>query len=145
VEDITQGIEAESALRQAEQRLTLAQSAAHLGIWYRGWVTNVIWISVEYARLRGLAPDRTTVTRDEWFSAIHPDHRERVEVLRREARERTQLTAPTMHKGHVFAAGGSRCRAIARLILDPATANSTEIQIKSYLAQPTIVRQVFKV
>jgi PAS domain S-box-containing protein len=89
VEDITQRIEAERALRQAEQRLTLAQSAAHLGVWYRDWVTNEISISGEYARLHGLAPDRTMVTRDEWFSTIHPDDRERVEALRREARERT--------------------------------------------------------
>jgi two-component system, cell cycle sensor histidine kinase and response regulator CckA len=88
VEEITQRIEAERALRQAEQRLMLAQSAAHLGVWYRKWGANIISISGEYARLHGFASDRTTVTREEWLSTIHPDDRERVDALRREARKR---------------------------------------------------------
>jgi PAS domain S-box-containing protein len=89
LEDITQRIEGAQALRQAEQRLMLAQSAAHLGVWYRDWGTNVISVSGEYSRLHGLAPDRVTVTQEEWICAIHPDDRERVEALRRESRERT--------------------------------------------------------
>jgi two-component system, cell cycle sensor histidine kinase and response regulator CckA len=89
VEDITRRIEAERALQKAEQRLTLAQSAAHLGVWSREEGANLISISGEYARLHGLSADRTTVTREEWFGTIHPDDRERVQALRREARERT--------------------------------------------------------
>jgi two-component system, cell cycle sensor histidine kinase and response regulator CckA len=88
VEDITQRIEVERALRQTEQRLVLAQSAAHLGVWYRSWEANAISISGEYACLHGLPSDRTMITREEWFSTIHPDDQERVDALRREGRER---------------------------------------------------------
>ncbi len=91
VEDITQRVEAESALRQAEQRLMLAQNAAHLGIWYRSWEANAISISGEYARLHGLPPDRTMITRQEWLSTIHPGDREMVDALRPEARERMNV------------------------------------------------------
>jgi two-component system, cell cycle sensor histidine kinase and response regulator CckA len=91
VEDVTPRIEAERALRQAEQRLILAQSAANLGVWYQEWGSNVISISGEYARLHGLSPDRPAVTRQEWFSTIHPDDRERVDALRREAREGSRI------------------------------------------------------
>ena len=89
VEDVTERIQAERALRDSEQRLTLAQNAAYLGVWDRDMRTDVITICGKYAELLGLSPDRTTLPHDEWVSLIHPDDRERVHALRREARERT--------------------------------------------------------
>ncbi len=76
VDDITEKIQAARALRETEQRLTLAQNAARLGIWDRDLRTGAIAISGEYARLYGLAPERTTITQEEWLSLIHPDDRE---------------------------------------------------------------------
>jgi len=89
VEDITDKIRAEQALRASEERLALAQNAAQLGVWDRDLTTNVITICGHYAELHGLSPGRETITREEWFSLVHPDDRERVDALRREAREGT--------------------------------------------------------
>jgi PAS domain S-box-containing protein len=91
VEDITEKIQAERALRDTERRLALAQSAAHLGVWDRDLRTDVISICGEYARLYGLAPDRTTLTNEEWLNVIHPDDRERVLALIPETLERTHI------------------------------------------------------
>src|SRR5580698_10242062 len=57
VEDITDKIDAEHALRNSEQRLILAQKAAHVGVCEWDLRTNVLTHSEEYARLYGLAPD----------------------------------------------------------------------------------------
>jgi PAS domain-containing protein len=53
VEDITEKIQAERALRDSEQRLTLAQNAAQLGVWDCDLRTNITVISGEYAKLHG--------------------------------------------------------------------------------------------
>ena len=88
-QDITERKEAEAALRESEAGLALAQNAAQIGVWDSDHSTNVITIRGQYAQLHGLSPDRTTITREEWRSLIHPDDRERVDALRREAWERT--------------------------------------------------------
>ncbi len=85
VEDITQEIQAEHALRDSEQRLTLAQDAAHLGVWDRDLRTNVIVSSGQYASLYGLPPDHRPLKYEEWLRLIHPDDRERVQSVVREA------------------------------------------------------------
>ena len=91
VEDITDKIQAERALRDSEQRLTMAQNAAYLGVWDRDMRTDVITICGKYAELHGLSPDRTTLRHEEWVSLIHPNDRDRVQALRRDARERTHI------------------------------------------------------
>jgi PAS domain S-box-containing protein len=57
MEDITERVLADRALRDSEQRLMLAQNAAHIGVWERDLRTNVKTISGEYAKLYGLPPD----------------------------------------------------------------------------------------
>jgi PAS domain S-box-containing protein len=91
VEDITEKIHAERALRNSEERLALAQNAAQLGVWDCDLRTGVITICGHYPQLHGLSPDRTTITREEWLSLIHPEDRERVDALTREAREQTHF------------------------------------------------------
>jgi PAS domain S-box-containing protein len=88
VEDVTERVQADRALRDSEQRLMLAQSAAHMGIWERELRTNVKTISGEYAKLYGLAPDHSALTYEEWLSLIHPDDRERLQTQIRESIER---------------------------------------------------------
>ena len=56
VEDITDRVRAERALRESERRLTLVQGVAHLGIWDRDLRTNTIATYGDYSRLHGLAP-----------------------------------------------------------------------------------------
>ena len=65
VEDITEKIQAERALRDSEQRLALAQNAARLGVWDCDLRTNITVISGEYARLHGLGPDHLSLTHDD--------------------------------------------------------------------------------
>jgi PAS domain S-box-containing protein len=89
VEDITDRIEAERALRDTEQRLTLAQSAAHLGVCEWDLTTNGFVYSEEYARLYGLSPDHPPLTLEELPKHIHPDDRERLQATVSEALERT--------------------------------------------------------
>ena len=59
VEDITERVQAERALRDSERRLALAQSAAHLGVWDWDLLTNAHTVSGEYLRLYGLPPDQS--------------------------------------------------------------------------------------
>ena len=87
VEDITEKIQAERALRDSEQRLTLAQNAAQLGVWDCNLRTNITVISGEYAKLHGLAPDHALLTHEEWLELLHPEDRERVQGLLRESLE----------------------------------------------------------
>jgi PAS domain S-box-containing protein len=89
LEDVTQRIDAERALRDSEQRLTLAQNAAHLGVCEWDLLTNVFKHSQEYARLYGLAPDHSPLTVDELPEHIHPDDRERLQASVQDALERT--------------------------------------------------------
>jgi PAS domain S-box-containing protein len=76
VEDITERIEAERALRESEQRLTLALSAARLEVWDCDLKGKSVAVSTEYAELRG-----SPHTGADWVTQIHPDDRERVLAL----------------------------------------------------------------
>jgi len=62
VEDVTARVQAERALRDSEERLALAQNAAHLGVWDWDLLTNAHWGSTEYSRLYGLPSDGPSVT-----------------------------------------------------------------------------------
>jgi len=87
IEDITEKIRTERALRGSEQLLTLAQNAAHLGLWDRDLRTNIITSSGEYAGLYGLAADRPAPTYEEWLRLVHPEDRKRVQEVLQEALE----------------------------------------------------------
>ncbi len=89
VEDITERINAERALRESEQRLTLAQNAAHLGVCEWDLSTNGFTHSEEYARLYGSAPDDPPLTLEELSKRTHPEDRERVQACIKDALERT--------------------------------------------------------
>lgn len=84
IDDITDRIQAERALRDSEQRLTLAQNAARLGVWDCDLRTNVTVFSKEYAWLHRLEPDQPPLTHEAWLQSIHPADRERVQALLRE-------------------------------------------------------------
>jgi PAS domain S-box-containing protein len=91
VEDITEKVQRERALRDSEQRLALAQNAGHLGVWDCDLRTNTTVISEEYGRLHGLGPDHSPLTHEEWMELVHPADRERVQVLLRESIDQTHL------------------------------------------------------
>src|SRR5215469_4759347 len=72
VEDTTEKVRAERALRDSEQRLALAQSAAHLFVWEQDLRSNLISSAGEYARLYGFSLAQPLKCAD-WVNVVHPD------------------------------------------------------------------------
>ena len=91
VEDVTDRVQAERALRESERRLTLVQSVAHLGIWDRDLRTNTIATFGDYSRLHGLAPCHSPITYEEWLKLVHPADRDAIQTHLRESVEQTHV------------------------------------------------------
>ena len=91
IHDVTERKQAESQreialekLQVSEERLRLAVSAGHMGIWDRSFVTGLLNWSVECKTMFGLPPE--TEMNDELFmNAIHPDDRLPTDIAIREA------------------------------------------------------------
>ena len=91
VEDITDKVQAELALREIERRLTLVQSVTRLGVWDRDLRTNIISTYGDYAWLHGLQPDHPPLTYEKWLAMVHPLDRERIQLHLRESVEQTHV------------------------------------------------------
>jgi two-component system, cell cycle sensor histidine kinase and response regulator CckA len=91
VEDTTEKVQAERALKESEQRLALAQSAARLFVWEQDLRSGVIFCAGEHARLYGFSPDRPQLKYVDWLKAVHCDDRERVQAAVAEAVERMHI------------------------------------------------------
>lgn len=63
----------EEALRQSQERLTLAIGATRSAVWDHDLPTGRCWWSPEFPRLLGLAPDALPMTADSRAALIHPD------------------------------------------------------------------------
>jgi PAS domain S-box-containing protein len=75
--DITERKQAEEALRQAADRLSLAARAGGVGIWDYDTVNNVlIWDDWMY-RLYGIAADQFGGAYKAWQAGLHPEDRQR--------------------------------------------------------------------
>ena len=70
--DITDKMRAESALRESEQRLLMAQEGGHVGIWDWNLKSGEIYWSPECERFYGLAPGSLHSDED-WRQRVHPD------------------------------------------------------------------------
>jgi PAS domain S-box-containing protein len=91
VEDITEKVHAEQALRDTERRLDMAQSAARLGAWDWDLLTDTHSVSGEYLSLYGLPPDHPPITYKKWLDLVHTEDRERVQTLLQDAIERARV------------------------------------------------------
>jgi PAS domain S-box-containing protein len=84
VVDIAERKQAEEALRTSEERLRMAQWAAHIGIFDLNIQTGVDTWTAETEALYGLPPGGFGGTLTAFENLIHPDDRERVIELTRE-------------------------------------------------------------
>ncbi|MFZ5802827.1 MAG: PAS domain S-box protein [Candidatus Omnitrophota bacterium] len=79
-QDITDRKHAEEALRQAHERLVLAQQAARAGIWDWDLKTGELTWSPEFFFLFGLDPSSRESSFEVWKKALHPEDRAAAEA-----------------------------------------------------------------
>jgi PAS domain S-box-containing protein len=72
--DITDLLEKERALREFEERVTLAAEAAHVGVWELNMKTNELWMSDKARELFGFAPEEL-ITHKKFQDRVHPEDR----------------------------------------------------------------------
>ncbi len=71
--------ESRVALIKSEERLRLAQEAAHAGTWEWDLTTNENFWSDQLWRLYGLDQNSCQASYQTWLEIIHPDDRDQVE------------------------------------------------------------------
>ncbi len=84
-EDVTERVEAVSALRESELRTRLAHEAAKAGTWELRLSDNRSQWSENIWHLYGLKPGECTPSFEAWASSIHPTDRERAKKALRDA------------------------------------------------------------
>jgi PAS domain S-box-containing protein len=80
-QDITARKQAEEALRQSEERLRMAQTAAGVGVWDWQPQKQVVSWTPEMEKLYGLLP-HTIKSYQDWNRLVHPDDLPRIEAER---------------------------------------------------------------
>src|SRR6185437_12336462 len=77
--DLTARKAAETALRDSEARLQLAQAAGRIGTWDWDVLNERVICSKSYCQLYGLDPEGPgPQSPEDWLALLHPDDRERV-------------------------------------------------------------------
>lgn len=71
--DITDRKHSETALKESEERLRLALSAAHQGWFDLDLAGNTLNVSPEFARMLGYEPDQFDSSRADWLMNTHPE------------------------------------------------------------------------
>jgi PAS domain S-box-containing protein len=79
-QDITEQVAAEAALRQSEERLSLALQASRLGMWEWNIITGELLWSDQLKALFGLKPT-ATITYKKYLGLVHPDDREKATTI----------------------------------------------------------------
>ncbi|MCI0653790.1 MAG: PAS domain S-box protein [Methylococcaceae bacterium] len=77
IHDVTKRQEAEEALRESEERLSLVIRAMHNGIWDCDLVQGAVWVDDTYNQLFGRPPAMSDSWKW-WLDHIHPEDRQRV-------------------------------------------------------------------
>lgn len=122
--DITASKQIEEALAISEERLRLANEAAHMGVWTHDIASRKVEWSAELERIFGLLPGTFAGTPEDFYGVVHPDDRERVIETVRTATGRlsdfemefrftrgTEETRWMLARGHVYAGdNGEPCR-----------------------------------
>src|SRR6266545_4372479 len=113
--DISAAKRVEAALRESEARYALAARGANDGLWDWNITGNQIFFSPRWKAMLGYAEHQIGTAPEEWFSRIHADDRERLEV--RLAAHRKRLITHFEHEYRILHSDGEYrwmlCRGLA--------------------------------
>ncbi len=93
----------EDRLQQLSRRLELALDASRVAVWEFNLETGKLVWDDRMRELYGIAPNKQTVTVDDWRNALHPDDRDRAE---REFQEALNVRGPYRSVFRVLHDGG---------------------------------------
>jgi PAS domain S-box-containing protein len=93
--DVTRQKALETRLKENEARLAEAQRLAHLGNWVWDIRTDQVTWSEELFRIFGFAPGSLNLTFKSFVMRIHPEDRERIQAMWRQALQHLQPLAYT--------------------------------------------------
>ncbi|MCH8260779.1 MAG: PAS domain S-box protein, partial [Planctomycetes bacterium] len=92
VKDITEGKQAEAALRESEERLALALDATSEGLWDWNIATGEVFYSPRWCRALGFDPCEVEPRGRFWNKLVHPEDMPRVkEILNAHFEQKTEL------------------------------------------------------
>ncbi|MFN4120882.1 PAS domain S-box protein [Acidovorax sp.] len=77
IEDVSEQRQAELAIRQAQDRLELAQEAGKIGVFDIDLLSDQVLWSEKLVSMLGLPPGDAVRTRRDWMERLHPDDRDR--------------------------------------------------------------------
>ncbi len=75
--DLTEQRQTEARLRQSEDRWELAVRGLNVGLWEYDFETDRAFFSDRWKEMLGFSPDELTASREEFWSRLHPEDRDR--------------------------------------------------------------------
>jgi PAS domain S-box-containing protein len=117
--DITSRKRTEEALRESQERLTLAFAGAREGVWDWNIETNAVVYSPTWIQMLGYAEDEIEPHISAWERLVHPDDRPRADKATTAWREASRPTKRNFGCGTRTATTSTCCRADFRFAAQP--------------------------
>ena len=135
----------EQALRESEEHLSLAASAAEAGLWIKEKERGIIWSTQKLRDLLHFTPNEE-LPFDRFLAAIHPDDRKRVKMLIRQSLDRQEalnmeyrIVQPDgmirwiSSRGSPFSKGSGFPKRLMGASIDVTERKKMEIEIREHL------------